>query len=140
MYDRIRTAKLLGGMRSSEALYFSAVTDSNGEPLSNACTYRIEGHDPDTRWWNITAYNRSSGALIPNPGHLYSVSKTTVVRKPDGSWTVRLSRQQQPENWLPLGADDSALRINLRCYGPSSALLDNPAANRLPQVILEGCQ
>lgn len=139
IYNRLRTADLGGALRPSEALYFTANTDSDGERLSHSCTYRIEGRDPDSRWWSITPYT-GYGSLIANPHHLYSVSKTTVDRKSDGSWTVRLSRQEQPENWLPLATDDSALTIILRCYGPSSALLDNPAATRFPQIILEDCQ
>jgi hypothetical protein len=139
LYSRIRKANWGGGMRPSEALYFLATTDSKGERLSHSCTYRIEGNDPDARWWSITAYT-SAGSLIANPHHLYSISKTTVVRKSDGSWTVRLSRQKQPENWMPLAAEDSAFAVILRCYVPSTAFLTNPTAYPLPQILFEGCQ
>jgi len=139
IYHRFRNADWGGGLRPSEALYFTTSTDSKGKRLSHACTYHIEGHDPDSRWWSITAYT-GSGSLIANPHHIYSISKTTVDRKSDGSWTVRLSRQKQLENWIPLAAEDSAFSIILRCYVPSTAFLDNPADYPLPKIISEGCQ
>lgn len=141
MYSRALNAVAgIGSMRPSEALYFMANTDSDGEPLSHASTYRIEGQDPDAQWWSLVAYAGIYGSLIPNPLNIYSVSMTTVTRNPDGSWTVRLSRQKQPDNWLPLAEQDTRLTLIFRCFGPSSALLDNPAASRLPQIILEDGQ
>ena len=137
MYARAR-AFSKWALRPSEAIYFSTTEDSNGKTLSNGCTYRIEGRDPDSRWWSITPYK--SLKLISNSQNRYSFSKTTVTRRADGSWTILLSRREQPENWLPLSQEDGPLAIFLRCYNPSSQLLENPAEAILPEIFLEGCQ
>ena len=107
LYLRARIASYgLWAMRSSEAVYFSTAMDSAGSRLRHDCTYRIEGTDPDTRWWSLTVYNDDH--FIPNPLNRYSLSKTTVKREADGSWAMRLSRAPQEGNWLPSG-DEGAL-------------------------------
>ena len=137
MYARVR-AFSKWALRPSEAIYFAATEDSGGKALSNGCTYRIEGRDPDSRWWSITPYK--SRRLISNSKNRYSFSKTTVARHTDGSWTILFSRREQPENWLPLSQGDGPLTIFLRCYNPSPQLRENPTEAILPEIILEGCQ
>ena len=140
MYARARMAVSgLWGLRASETIYFVAHKDSGGKPLSHACNYRIEGSDTDSRWWSITPYE-SQGRFIANPGKRYSFSKTTAVRNPDNTWTLRLSRFEQPINWLPLSQKDGELTLVLRCYNPSITLLADPAAASLPRIVLEGCR
>ena len=141
VYERARMAVFgIWALRSSETIYFTALTDSAGKQLSHSCSYRIEGTDPDTRWWSITPYEGAGLRLIGNPIHRYSVSKTTVARRADGSWIVRLSRREQPENWLPLAQTDSRLTLALRCYNPTDAFRASLATVHLPRIISEGCQ
>jgi len=126
------------GLRSSEAIYFVAYTDSDGNRLRRGCTYRVSGQDPDARWWSVAAYNNST--LIPNPRHRYSYSMNTVQRKPDGGWMIRFSPREQSENWLPSATEDGELKLVLRCYCPSSQLLANPSAAKLPTIVAGVCR
>ncbi|MBT4266052.1 MAG: DUF1214 domain-containing protein [Deltaproteobacteria bacterium] len=74
---RARIARDTGfGMNRSEAIYWYNSVDSNGEPLDCSHNYRIDGVDPDTRWWCMTVYQ--DHFFIPNPLHRYSYSKTDV--------------------------------------------------------------
>src|ERR1700680_2501296 len=45
-------------LRSAEAIYFVAETDSAGKKLRRGCTYCVVGHDLNARWWSIAAYNK----------------------------------------------------------------------------------
>lgn len=128
----------LWALQSSEVYYFSAITDSDGQPLRHGCRYRVAGKDPDTRWWSVTAYNNDH--FIPNPGHAYSFSKTTVQREPDGSWNIFVSRDAQPKNWLPSGDQAGELVLSFRCYNPGANMIANPATIELPRIIREACQ
>jgi hypothetical protein len=38
-----------------ETIYYTAADDGEGNVLDGNCAYRIEGRDPPTRWWSITA-------------------------------------------------------------------------------------
>lgn len=136
MYQRARDARHTPyALPAPEAIYFASFSDSDAQPLRRECTYRIEGTDPDTRWWSLTAY--CANQLIPNARKRYSFTKTTINRLPHGNWSVTFSHQEQPGNWLPGTNQDGALQLVLRCYGPSQELLANPAAAPLPRILKE---
>jgi hypothetical protein len=119
-------------LRSSEALYFVAHTDSAGNELRRGRTYSIIGRDPEARWWSVAAYNNNH--LIPNPRHRYSYSRNSVRREADGRWTIRFSPREQRENWLPGSTEDGRLKLVLRCYDPAPRLLENPGGAELPVI------
>src|SRR5512147_772001 len=55
----LRAGVALGGLlalNAGETVYYTATTDDAGAPLRSSCQYRVEGRDPDARWWSITAY------------------------------------------------------------------------------------
>ena len=89
-YTRARVA-LHGflALNARETVYYTATHDSEGQRLDGRCLYEISGHDPDARWWSITAYGPDE-FLIPNPANRYSVSKTTVAREGDGAFLVQV--------------------------------------------------
>ncbi|MCP4750145.1 MAG: DUF1214 domain-containing protein, partial [Proteobacteria bacterium] len=97
---RARIARDTGfGMDRSEAIYWYNSVDSNGEPMDCGNSYRIEGVDPDTRWWCMTVYQ--DHFFIPNSFDRYSYSKTDVQRNPDNTWTIKVSTQEQSGSWIP---------------------------------------
>ena len=122
-------------LEASEVIYYNAVTDSRGFRLSHDAVYRIEGTDPDTRWWSIAAYNDDH--LIPNPFDRYSFSRSTVERDLGGSWVIRLAREEVSGNWLPSGERPGDLVLTLRCYNPSPRMLADPGGVLLPEIIRE---
>ena len=137
MYTRAAVALgAIGALRKEETIYFVAPKDSAGSDLRGECNYRIEGRDPDARWWSITLYDNDN-FLIDNPSNRYSVSKSNVVRDADGTFAIRLSRSQTDGNWI--ATSSNGFRITLRLYNPGVSVTDHPASVRLPAIVRETC-
>lgn len=138
LYQRARVALYgLWALSSTETVYFVTKTDSDGNALKRECTYRIEGKDPDTRWWSLTVYNNYF--FVPNTENRYSFSKTTIEREQDGDWQIHLSGQPQAKNWLPSGDKDGELILNLRTYNPTAEFVRDVATAPLPKIVKEVC-
>jgi hypothetical protein len=136
-YTRARVAiHGLFALNHSETIYFTAVQDSSGEPLDGRCTYQVSGRDPDARWWSITAYGPDD-FLIPNPAGRYSVSKTTVARGSDGTFSIQVGGQGSGANWIPLAPEHFSL--TLRLYNPSELVAVDPVHTPLPMIKKVGC-
>ena len=133
MYTKAFTAwNSLFALRVPEAIYFTAIRDSEGNRLECSATYSIDGRDPEARWWSLTVYKKNR--LIPNELGRYSFSQTTVARNADGGWSIRLSPQRQAENWLPSGDPKGNMGLTLRMYGPGPAMLAHPESAALPAI------
>jgi hypothetical protein len=132
----------LGANTPAEAIYPTALTDSSGELLGGAHSYRItftRGQLPPARaFWSITLYN-GNGFLVANPAHRYAIGSThpPLVRRRDGS-VVILIQHARPSartvNWLPAPA--GAFRLSLRLYWPTAAVLRGRW--QPPQVVRAG--
>ena len=134
---RARIAKMAGfGMNRDESIYWGADVDSQGNPIKTNNKYRIKGQDPDTRWWCLSV--NLDGFFIPNEYNRYSYSKNDVKRETDGSWVIKLSTEEQPGNWIPLGDQSGHYRITLRCYNPNPSMIKNSENTTLPQIFREG--
>ncbi|MDD5312492.1 MAG: DUF1214 domain-containing protein [Dehalococcoidia bacterium] len=139
LYTRASVAvHALLALRKSETVYYTAYKDDNGDPLNSNYVYRIEGKNPDARWWSITVYG-ADDFLIANELNRYSYNMNNVASNADGSYTIYLSRNQRSGNWLPLG-NQSKFSLSLRLYNPGSTVLDNPATVELPHIIREGAR
>jgi hypothetical protein len=137
MYTRARVAIAgLLALNKSEATYYIATRDSAGDPLDGNCSYRIEGRDPDARWWSITAY-ANDNFLIDTPSRNYSVSKTSVVRSADGTFVVRLSPAAEQQNWIATSPD--GFDVMLRLYNPGTSVVKDPSTTLLPSITREAC-
>jgi hypothetical protein len=137
MYVRARVAVHgLLALNHSETIYYTAATDSSGAMLSGACVYRIEGRDPPTRWWSITAYG-GDDYLIPNPAGIYSASMHSVKRDASGRFAVTVSKAQMPGDWIAVG--DGRFSLSLRLYDPQAAVAADPAHIALPAIVKERC-
>jgi len=122
-------------MDRKEAIYWGTSADSNGEALDCSSTYRIDGVDPDTRWWCMTVYQDQF--FIPNPSDRYSFSKTDVRRNSDDSWTIRISAEERPGSWIPLGNATGPFHLTYRCYNPGDSMIEQSEAAKLPVIIKE---
>ena len=139
----LRAGVALGGLlalEKSETVYYTAIHDDAGEPLRASCVYRIEGRDPATRWWSITAYGEDH-FLIPGSGGRFSVDKTAVERGPDGRFVVVVGGEPHERNWIASGAQDAArpFSLTLRLYNPDPVVVTDPAGVELPRIVLERC-
>ena len=70
----------------SEGLQFTATTDSDGQPLTRACAYRIDGKTPLATFWTLVAQDEDQRAA-PGAGQA-------------GRALVGMARRSAP---LPLG-------------------------------------
>lgn len=125
-------------LRKEETIYFSAYTDDDGEPLLGECDYRVEGRAPDARWWSITVYGEDD-FLIPNEQGRYSWGSTEIDMDGDGHFTIHLSRDPKPGNWLPTG-EARRLCLSLRLYNPGPAYYNRETlkAVEMPRIVKEG--
>jgi hypothetical protein len=123
-------------LNRSETIYYTAARDGSGAPLDGACTYKVEGRDPPTRWWSITAYG-ADDFLIPNPAGLYSASKPSVTRAADGTFTVTVARARADGDWIPVAP--GRFSLTLRLYNPDPAVAADPAHVALPTIVKERC-
>ncbi|MDB4516272.1 DUF1214 domain-containing protein [Crocinitomicaceae bacterium] len=135
-YVRART-QLAGplALDRSEAIYFIADRDDQGQPLHPGRAYRIEGHDFDARWWSITAYGEDHH-LIPNPQSRYSYNSENVARNEDGSYTILLSNTASGGNRIPTGRGKK-FELFLRLYNPAPGVLEDVRVVELPRIVRE---
>jgi hypothetical protein len=137
LYLRARVARYaLLALNSSEALYFFATTDDEGDPLLCNATYRLEGKDLDARWWSVTVYG-ADDFLISNDQSRYSYNMTNLAREPDGSYRIRLSCSDKTGNWIPTGKGDSFI-VALRLFNPGSSVREHLDTIALPRIVREG--
>lgn len=137
-YMRARVALMaLFALNKSEAVYFVARKDSEGNPLNSRCDYRIEGKDMPARWWSITALSWNY-FLIPNEANRYSYNWANISRNTDNSYVIKISAKRQEGNWISTGTKDQGqFNLNLRLYKPYPIVLREPESIELPRIIKE---
>ena len=139
MYLRAVIARIaLFALSRTEAVYYIAFTDDNGEPLRPECDYILEGGDLPARWWSITAYDKDH-FLIPNDLNRYSYNMKNLRRDEQGRFKIHLSRTPKEGNWLP-AAKEEAMSITLRAYNPAPALRENMGSAELPRITKVECR
>lgn len=93
---------------AEEALYFLAVTDLDGQPLSGLNSYRVTfpiGQLPPVDgFWSLNVYDENY-LLVDNPLNRYAITDRTVnlENDADGSLTVSIQHMlpKHESNWLP---------------------------------------
>jgi hypothetical protein len=135
----VRARVALGGLLAlprSEAMYFTARTDSDGASLDGRCRYAIRGGRFDARWWSITLYDRA-GYLVPNPWHRYSVGSAAIAPGAD-AWVIAIDPAEQPGLWIP-SPNAPEFDLTLRLYHPGAGLRDAPQQSAMPEIARLEC-
>ena len=101
-------------MGTAEGLLLSARADSDGQPLTGACSYRLAGTIPAASYWTLAAY-RPDGSTGESRGLRGVYTSTDVLQIEGEPLTVLLSPDPQPGNWLPLDPTQ-AFEVVLRLY------------------------
>ena len=138
----LRAAIALGGLLAldrRETLYFTASDDDAGRGLSRRCAYRVEGAQPDARWWSVTVYG-ADGFLIPNRARRYSFGSGAVARGEDVRF--ELAPRADDPAVVPLGdaPTDGGFNLTLRLYEPSAETARDPSRARLPHITRLRCR
>ncbi|MFP4003932.1 MAG: DUF1214 domain-containing protein [Alphaproteobacteria bacterium] len=138
LYTRAAVAQSgLLALNNSEAIYFIATTDNEGEPLRGRCNYVVTGGSLPARWWSVTAYG-SDYFLIENAKNRFSFTGRELLGTGGGRFALSVSALRKPEPWLPAG-ERGRFSLLLRLYDPEPAVVERPASAPLPAIEEEGC-
>jgi len=135
-----RAAVALAGLYAltpQEAIYFTALTDSAGEPLRGECRYTVSGAPPPARWWSLTAYG-ADHYLVPNPAGRYARHLGNLPTSETGRFEIAVSAQPPADNGLP-SPPQGPFSLTLRLYNPAPEVLSQLATLPLPTITREGC-
>lgn len=109
-----------------DAIYPSATTDRNGDPLSSERSYVLHfepGDLPPARaFWSLTMYDERQ-LFTANALHRYAIGdRDDLAFDPDGSLDLYIQRdspgQDKESNWLP-APRSGPFSLNLRLYWPT---------------------
>ncbi len=121
-------------LRESEALYYLANKDSDGEPLSSEYNYQLDGKNFNARYWSYTLYGEDH-FLIPNEAKIYSLNLDNMEysdsTKSDYSFII--SQNSNALNWLPSGEAEN-ISILLRMYNPDRSIYEDMDKVELPII------
>jgi hypothetical protein len=135
----VRARVALSGLLAlprSEAMYFTARTDSAGAALDGRSCYAIRGGRFDARWWSITLYDRA-GYLVANPWSRHSVGSAALAPGTD-AWTIAVAPDEQPGLWIP-STNAPEFDLTLRLYHPGAELRDAPERSAMPEIARLEC-
>jgi hypothetical protein len=113
-----------------EAVYPLARTDTEGDVLDGARTYRItfpaDGLPPVEAFWSLSAYGGDM-FFAPHPSGRYTIGDRTpgLVYGADGSLEIVLAHEDPGDpstNWLPV--PEGPFVLMLRLYLPTDEVLD----------------
>lgn len=139
LYERAAIAVAgLYALGIEETVYYTAFTDSGGQPLDGRCDYLVSGTPPPARWWSLTLYG-ADNFLVANSAKLYSRHAANLEFDADGSFAMPVSAQARGRNWLPAPAQ-GAFSITLRLYQPGAAVYRNLAGITLPRIARGSCR
>ena len=126
---------------SSHALYYITRHDSEGGRLTGECNYILTGSELDADWWSLGLFD-SSGRPIANKAKRYAFNSANTVRNADGSFSIWISSEARPGNWLPNNSDTENMLV-LRIFGPGKAeeaQSKNEIELRLPKIKRLSCR
>ncbi len=141
-YTRARVARHgLLALAKTEAVYFTRSVDDSGEPLREACRYRIGGDAMPAAWWSVTLYN-SDSMLPDNTDNALSID---AEQAGPGAWSAVIAAQRPDGETAWISSRGArAFDLTLRLYMPEASLLADPnaalAAPRIERLSCEGGQ
>lgn len=120
-YSRARSARdgalVLG---AAEGIAFYAFKDSGGQELRRDCEYRIAGNNPPARFWTLHAADPDLTPLAARPNLLSALHSEEIVRRQDGNFSIAVSTQARPGNWLAVAGSGPMVLV--------MTLYDTPAS------------
>jgi hypothetical protein len=109
--------------------YMISIKDAAGENFDGSKEYRltVPPGAPVEQYWSVTAYDRSTHALIKNVNRASRASNDSKVQSnADGSVDIYFGPQSladQESNWVPTDPAGS-FELMFRLYAPTTALFD----------------
>ncbi|MFT3779124.1 MAG: DUF1254 domain-containing protein [Ottowia sp.] len=132
----------LGALPPEEAIYVTAITDKEGQPLTGAARYvlHLDKHQipPVDAFWSLTMYGADQ-FFVDNPINRYAIGdRDRLAYNADGSLDIYIQRESpgkdKESNWLPAAA--GPFSATMRVYLPHAEAADGrwtlPGLTRLP--------
>ena len=127
-------------MTVGQGIAFQAVRDDAGRLLDLTCSYRLAGDVPRARFWTLGAVD-GVGSPLPNAAERLAFTSDEVLRGVDGRFTVALSPDVQPGNWLPLtGRGRFVLVLRLYDTAVTAVAAHDLRTLTVPSIEREGCR
>ncbi len=121
-----------------EGLRLIARDDDDGRPLDARCVYKVGPHVPAARYWTLSVVD-PEGWTIENAAQRYGFRSSEILRASNGDFTITVSAQVAPGNWLPVGAP-GRFALALRLYDtPLGATAGGIEKSATPNVARIGC-
>lgn len=128
-----------GANTAEEAMYVTAMDDSNGKGLNGKNKYIVhfskDQIPPVNAFWSLTMYNRPDNQLVENEINRYNIGGLTpgLQINTDGSIEIEISHERPSNisNWLPAPQGD--FWLILRLYDPKEEILTKKYVS--PQVV-----
>lgn len=121
----------------AEGLQFTATVDSDGEPLTRDCSYRIEGRTPLATFWTLVALDDDGLNITPPDGQLVMRSGD-IARANDGAIMINVGTRLMPWTWLELtGEGPFSLVLTLYDTAVFSGFSSDAS---MPAIIRGDCQ
>ena len=126
-----------------EAVYWTRLTDGEGQPLSGQNAYVLHfptgGLPPNAGFWSLTMTD-TRARLVANPVNRYAVGdRSGLLPNADGSLDVFIqatSPAGHESNWLP--APPGPFMLWMRVYQPGAAILDGTYTPPQPSEVAAG--
>jgi hypothetical protein len=121
----------------AEGLQFVATSDSEGEPLSLSCSYRVEGRTPLATFWSLVAVD-PAGRNLAAENQPLALRSTEIARANDGSVVINVGTILRPLNWLEL-AGEGPFQLELTFY--DTAVFSGLSSDEsMPSIVREACR
>lgn len=121
-----------------EGLRLIAREDDDGRPLDARCVYQVGSHVPSARYWTLSVVD-PEGWPIENAAQRYGFRSSEILRAANGDFTISISTEAAPGNWLPIGAP-GRFALALRLYDtPLGATAGGIERSATPRVARIGC-
>ncbi len=121
----------LGANPVEDAIYPTAMTDSEGQPFDSSRRYLLHFEPgqapPADAFWSLTMYDQRQ-LFTANPINRFAIGdRDPLAYHPDGSLDIYIGRESPgadlESNWLPAPAS-GPFTMNLRLYWPTPEALD----------------
>jgi hypothetical protein len=132
-YTRARVARHgLLALAKTEAVYLTRAADDDGQPLREACSYRLSGGAMPAGWWSVTLYD-SASMLPANNDAALSIDAS---RAGAGAWEAVIAASPPDGGGLWISSRKAGrFDLTMRLYMPEAGLLTDPAAALNPPRI-----
>ncbi|MBS9719877.1 DUF1214 domain-containing protein [Tianweitania sp. BSSL-BM11] len=107
----------------AEGVEFRASEDTENQPLSIRCRYRVEGETPPARFWTLYATDEKHALLDGIGERAAATSSLAILREAETTrFVLEVGAEPVAGNWLPVSGTGS-MQLVLTLY-------DTPIANR----------